>query len=85
MSCVAARTNPTASNLRRAARELTNWKDLAKITGEVEGPEFKALEQALAELWKNIGYSIATDGSGGLPMPKTGDHINLPAERSEEV
>ncbi|KAG9077572.1 hypothetical protein FRC06_008830, partial [Ceratobasidium sp. 370] len=54
---------PTPSNLRQASRALRDYRDLANITGEDSGREFKELDKRLTDLWAELGYTRDKEGS----------------------
>ncbi|KAG9101257.1 hypothetical protein FS749_008706 [Ceratobasidium sp. UAMH 11750] len=62
--------HPTPGNLRQASRALRDYRDLAKITGEADGREFRELDKKLADLWADLGYTRDKEGSGECKKSK---------------
>ncbi|KAG8737755.1 hypothetical protein FRC10_007832 [Ceratobasidium sp. 414] len=69
---------PTPGNLRQASRALRDYRDLAKITGEADGREFRELDKRLTDLWAELGY--ARDKEGRVSKVKAKRNMILSTE-----
>jgi hypothetical protein len=59
---VEAQESPSPSSLRAAGTKLSDWKELAKITGEVESLGFQKREKELENIWGALGWSRTPTG-----------------------